>query len=527
MNYLNTKSWNIPSVRPKLLISLLIIFLCGYITNCERPTSPTRDNSPPNTTLANIPVENDILFALLTLHWDGEDADGFIAGYQYRYITYHLYPYDSGGQCPEDSVIKVMEIVDKDTLFSDWCIKDSVVQEWTDTDQSSLTIAFESSDSLNYQIFQVRAVDNFGDTDPTPAEKVFFTFKTIPPETEILTPGINKDFFAIDQITDWWQGIQLVFTARDEDGEVVEYAWRVDNGEWNWTSDTTIFITPNYFNPLEGQHTIGVTSRDNTNILDMTEDTVSVNLFKPVFDKRILIVDETQENNFPPPMDFSDADVDNFYSEIFEPDSVWDFNINGMPPKDILGQYQLIIWHADSYFTNESNVHQLPQHIDEITDYLNVGGDLIMVGWRILKSFAVDEAFPKTFSEGSFIHDYLHIEQADESAPIPDFTSAEGYGQFSNIRVDSIKLSESFITSNPIIGLLYVNVIPQYGGFTDVIYRYKNDDVIGIPTFRGYPCGLRYYGTSFNTIVLGFPMFFINEEDAYNMGAEMLQSLGY
>lgn len=478
------------------LVGLLALATAGAAAlNCERPTKPPFPNKPPNTTVANVPVDNDTLFALVTLHWDGEDYDGYIAGYQYRYITHHLFK------------------------------GDSVVQPWKSTPLTSLTIAFESSDSLNYQRFQVRAVDNSGDVDPTPAEKRFYTYRTIVPKTHIAYPSDGQQFFAIDHVTDWWQGIRLTYQAKDEDGEVVEYAWAVDDGDWNWTQDTTVYITPEYFSSLSGEHMLRVTSRDNTNLVDPVGDTVVVKLIQPTFEKRILIIDETDETKFPPGVHFTDAQVDSFYARIFGTQDQWDFLANGMPPKELLGQYKLLIWHADNLYTYDRDVHQLPAHIDDVMDYLNVGGDFIMSGWRILKSFAYQEPFPKTFEEGTFIHDYLHIIQADETPLVPaDFTGAKGSSGFSDIAVDSVKLREAF----PFLGKLsQINVMPRRAGFTDVIYRYTNDDLTGLPTFRGLPCGLRYYGTSFNAVVLGFPMFFIRDADAERMGKEILQSLGY
>lgn len=483
----------------KFIIIAMILISFIYIISCERKTSPANPNLAPNTTLANIPVEGDTLFALVKLHWDGEDDDGFISGYQYRYITHHL------------------------------LIGDSMIHDWLNTKETSVIIPFESSDLLNYQRFQVRAVDNVGDVDFTPAERRFYTVQTIFPTTEIVFPQNKQQFFAIEQTTDWWQGVQLTFTASDQDGEVVEYAWTVDKAEWNWTKDTTIYITPDHFNPLDGQHTLRVTSRDNTNLVDPVGDSVIVILFKPSFAKDMLIIDETVEAKFPFGMGFKDEEVDSFYADIFGTGEMWDFGKKGMPSKEVLGQYKLIIWHADNLYTFEGDVHQLPAHIIDIMDYLNVGGDLIMSGWRILKSFAVSEPFPKSFVEGTFIHDYLHILQADESAPLPDFNGAYSSDtlRFSDISVDSIKLSESFLTTVPVIGLQYVNVMPRRAGFTDVIYRYRNDDIKGMPKFRGYPCGLRYYGTSFDAIVLGFPMFFIRKDHAQRMASEMLRSLGY
>lgn len=487
----------------KLLSTLLtpshFLVVSIFLFSCGRATSPANPNLPPNTTLANIPVESDTLFALQTLHWDGEDDDGFIAKFQYRYTTFHLF----GG--------------------------DSVVQEWQETTETSLTIAFESSDELNFQIFQVRAVDNAGNIDPTPAEKRFFTVKTVFPETEILTPVNNQKLFVIEQTTDWWLGIQLSFTAKDEDGEVVEYAWIVDRGDTTWTQDTTLYVPPDRFDlPLAGNHTIRVTSRDNTNLIDPIGDSVTVALVQPSFSRNILIIDETDETNFPfgvfpsgTSAQARDDSVDNFYAEIFGTSTTWDYKSRGVPPLDTLGQYGLLIWHADD--SPSSVPHALPQHLAVIMDYLNVGGDFIMSGWRILKSFAWNENFPFAFPGGNFVHDYLHINSADETPLVPsDFTHGEGFGGFSTIRVDSTKLA-----GFPFFGkLAQVNIVLQRGGFTQVIHGYQNE-LQGLTWPRGNPVGLRYFGTSFDAVIFGLPMFFIKKEDAQILASEILQSLGY
>lgn len=455
---------------------------------CDTPTSPPNENNPPNTTLANIPVEFDTLFALTTLHWDGEDDDGYVARYEYRYTTRHLFA------------------------------GDSVTTEWQETDQTSLTIAFESSDDMNEQVFQVRAVDNAGAVDPTPAAKRFYTRKTIFPETEIVAPSRGQTFFVLEATTDWWQGIPLTFTARDADGAVVEYGWAVDDGEWQWGRDTTLFIPPSAFDRLEGEHVLRVTSRDNTNLVDPVGDSLTIRLIRPTHEKRILIVDETLERSFPFGVSATDADVDAFYAELFGTTNEWDYSRRGMPPKDTLGQYQLVIWHADNSYS--SDPHELPLHVEAIKDYLDTGGDLIMSGWRILKSFAPRESFPLGFAEGTFIHDYLHINEADETPLGNDFDRAQGVGEFSDVRVDSAKLANAF----PYYGRLgQVNVIPARGGFTKVIYAYDGN----LPAYRGMAVGLRYYGTSFDAAVFGFPIYFLEPEDARTLAAEVLESLGY
>lgn len=481
---------------PRLLLGCFGLVLLGVVvSSCDMlATEPPSDNDPPNTTLANVPVEGDTLFALLTLHWDGEDNDGFVAGYEYRYVTKYVFQ------------------------------GDSVATDWEETDQTSLTIAFNSNDDLNEQVFQVRAVDNEGAADPEPAEKRFYTRKTIFPETEIAAPAEGEQYFYLDQTSDWWEGVPLTFTANDEDGEVVEYGWAVDDDDWTWTTDTTLFVGPEHFGG-EGEHTLRVAARDNTNLLDPEPAEVTVQLIRPQFDREILIIDETLEEEFPSQYETTDEEVDAFYADIFGTDDSWDYGENGLPPKDVLGRYRLVVWHADNNFSLAGNAHKLPEHIDEVSDYMNVGGDLIMSGWRMLKSFAPADDFPRAFEPGSFVNDYLHIQAANETdITIPgDFIGATGVGDaFTDVAVDSTKLDDAF----PYFGwLAQINVIPERAGFTDVIYSYQSRGEQ--PLFRGSAVGLRYYGTSFDAVVLGFPILFLEEDDARTLADEVLTSLGY
>ncbi len=484
-----------------LFSAFTLVMLILFIISCERKTSPADPNEYPNTSMANIPRDNDTtkLFALLTLHWDGEDFDGFISGYEYRYKTYRK------------------------------SIGDSIVQDWKFTDQTSLTIPFLSDDSVeNKQVFEIRAIDDQGDADPTPATKNFYTYRTDFPITEILYPIQNRTYFVVEQLTDWWGGIELEFKAYDPDidkgGGITEYGWAVDGGDTTWTKDTAVVIIPDKFQqPLVGEHKITVTSRDNTNLIDPIGATVTIKLVSPAGGKNILIIDATTETNFPGGLTnkATDAQVDAFYSEIFPNSDQWDLRQRGFPPVDSIGQYKLVVWHSDDLpFTQP---HVIANYTDQIKDYLNVGGNIIIGGWRILKSFAWTQNFPITFPPESFVNEYLHIVSVDESSFEGDMTYADGLqGLYSSIRVDSVKMA-----GFPYFGKLsHVNLISLPAGFTDGIYFYQNPPNSQYFEFRGKTIGLRYYGTAFQSVVLGFPMYFLKLEDAKVMAQEILAQMG-
>jgi len=469
------------------------VYICAVLllfSSCFKPTSPERENMPPNTTLANVPKDGDTLFALATLHWDGEDYDGYVVKYQYRYITYHL------------------------------IIGDSIIKDWEETDKTSLTIAFESSDEINMQKFQVRAVDNDGAVDPTPAEKIFYTRKAIPPSTKISFPLENQQFFVIDNTTDWWQGIPLTFKGKDQDGEIVEYAWSVDGGQWHWTKDTATYIKPNDFKPpLEGQHTIKVISRDNTNLIDPIGDSVKIKLIKPKFDREILIVDNTDERNFPSGIKANDDSTDNFYTRVFETTDQIDISKGETITRDVIGRYKLIVWHADDKPTIKPK--EIVQYADTLKDYLSVGGNLLVSGWRIMRSFAWRQNFPAFFEPTSFVHEYLHVMSVDETSIIGDFTLASGIGLFNNIAVDSAKLATTF----PYYGKLgEIDLFLQRAGFARPIYTYQNSKDSQFWYYRGRVIGIAYYGTIYNVAVLGFPLYFMSENDVKIFARNLLNS---
>lgn len=498
------------------------LLVCGMLlmglTACEFDlfeTSPPNENVAPNTTMANIPQEGDTLFALVTLFWDGEDDDGYIDHYRYRYTTHYL----SEGQ-------------DIDAVSADSIVNHA----WVETTATSVQIAFDSPADYNYQIVEVMAVDNSGNMDETPATKTFFTYPTSFPETKILYPVTEKQaMYAKSFIDEWWSGVKLTFTASDADGKVVEYAWAVDDGEFTWTEDTTVYIHPDNFVPLEGEHTLRVISRDNTNLVDPIGDTKVIKIYEPDFTKDILILDETREDGTLPNNGWiTDATVDSFYFENFggmrgDLDiTQWDYNLRGLPSIKRLKSYKAIIWHSDNYAESPGILN------DEelIKEYLHMGGKLFISGHRVLWNY-FDASFrdgfgalnpPWSFKAGGtqdFVFTYLHIKTLDISGIVGNMNEIEGLREFSGtLRPDSTKMNSVWPSEGK---LGHIATFREMGGFTVPIFNYHGDD----ERVEGLPCGLRYYGSVFDVIFLGFPLWHIEGEDAKRVGDAVLQSFGF
>ena len=60
-----------------------------------------------------------------------------------------------------------------------------------------------------------------------------------------------------------------------------------------------------------------------------------------------------------------------------------------------------------------------------------------------------------------------------------------------------------------------------------MIYRYICAENTQLGIYRSSAVGLRYYGTVFDAIVLGFPIYFIEEDDAQIMATEMISTRLY
>lgn len=493
-------------MRTRTIIFGLFILVMGIWSCRTKDITQPNENMPPTTTLANIPVDGDTVFALARIEWDGGDDDGYIIGYEWKYTTTYL---SSGEQ---------------------------VELDWQFTEETSLTIAFNSGDPTgNQQEFQVRSIDNSEVADPTPAVKTFFTLPTAAPEIDIVTPTDELDFFALQQVTDWFLGIPLTYTGNDLDefGQITEWGWSVDGNEYHWTTDTTLYIDPaDIPAPFYGAHEIGVIARDNTNILS-EEAKVTINLIQPTFEKDILIIDETVEEFFPPSARTTDAHVDSFYAELFGVPNIeedhWDYEYhelrgNPLPSLEKIGQYKMILWHADNQPSGGAP-HKLALHEDLFKNYMSIGGDFFMSGWRILKSFAWGKAFPTDFEEDSFVGEYLHILRANESPVyLGDFVGGYGiYEGFTDIYADSSKL-EGYPYNNMMV---QVNTIEIAGGFTDILYRYIAPPDSPFRDYAGQPVGLLYSGTVFDAVILGFPVYFLRHQDAVTMTDKILQLLSY
>jgi hypothetical protein len=524
-------------------------------------TGEKRDaNVAPNVQLAdNVPIQADTLDrSLAQLYWDGGDPDGFITGYEYRIFTQYCNP-----ECEPFSY--------RDTsagTWEGWTPEGNVdnATGWVSTDAISDSITFDSQAQLNRQLFQVRAIDDnrVRSVPDERSSRYFYTPNSSPPVVTIAQPTADAQRFGLRSVNDWWKGILLTYDGeftgigegRNESKEIVEFGWRVDDAqEWNWTPDTSAVIGPNALmqtRSLYGEHTIHLTARDNTGLVShegdgMGTDSVTFRIVEPTFTTNpsgaadLLIVDETDESAGGGASisrtGFNDSDVDSLYRAAFTLDGQdlsveqWDYQSRGgAPSREELAGYRAVLWHADDY----AAVQNLPNHVEALKGYMEVGGDFMMSGARLLPALAnvslggEGGGVATTLGKNSFLRKYLHVQKAKSTnrlSDASDFGGAIGLGSFSTGTRAKAKIPNTTIfrsRSAGRVGLTQIG-ITRPAPFSEGIYAYQNLDPES--GWGGERVGVRYYGTVFDTIALGFPMWYMRDEDMIAMGQDMLRSL--
>ncbi len=469
----------------RLLIAALP--LLWLIVGCQGDDNLS-PNLAPETSLANVPVANtpeNPYLAVLTLSWDGGDSDGYVVGYEYKWTTHHLIQ------------------------------GDSLVNDWQFITKAESTFAFESSDSVNLQAFLVRARDNDGAVDPTPASLSFYTARVMAPETYILAPDSGSTLFILSTETDSWRGIVFSYSGDDPDGDVAAYSWQIDERDWSdWTDINAVTLVKGDFpEPVVGPHTFKVRARDNTLVEDPTPAEIQFYLVEPSFAKNLLVVDETKDGTGSTENP-TDEEVDDFYAAALGGHSYdsWDYASEGPPPVELLGEYRLVLWHSDD------SSPDLAEDPSSLAAYLDIGGKLIMGGKKILRTMAGNTS--GAFVQGDFAMDYLHIKEFDHEGGTM-WVGGDGTGdwEWATVRPDTAKLR-----SNRRGNLNEVDAFDPSTVFAHpiLLFNHFRED----STYHSRPCALFYDGTTYDAAYFGFPLYYTQADQTRDLLDDLIRRMG-
>ena len=192
----------------------------------------------------------------------------------------------------------------------------------------------------------------------------------------------------------------------------------------------------------------------------------------------------------------------------------------------------MVVWIKDHFAT----VPYFAEESRNLEAYLHAGGKLVMIGSNIMQSF-MDESYyliapcepcivyPAKFSSSGwnwFMNEILHVNFGYIGDLIGNFNSADGINGYSGIqlRPDTTKIANIWPQYNK---LSNVDVIIEPGGFTVPILKLNSDD----DYVDQEACGVRYYGSGFDVIYIGAPIWHMQSEDAKILGDKILEDMGF
>lgn len=193
-------------MRAFIRLALPLVALAGLAYGCGVKGTLRPDLAPETTLFVNGAV--DTVNHVVKLYWFGTDADGTVSGYEIRF---------KNPVAPAETA-------------------------WVSTTRTDSVFTVPAPSGFVAPVFEVRAVDNSGQKDPTPARQDF-RFSNLPPEVTLtLQPGATDTTFA--SVTVSWNALDP-----DGDGNRMQFRVWLDGNEANpeLTSARTLTVPTTKF----------------------------------------------------------------------------------------------------------------------------------------------------------------------------------------------------------------------------------------------------------------------------------------
>ncbi|MDH4211343.1 MAG: T9SS type A sorting domain-containing protein, partial [candidate division WOR-3 bacterium] len=139
--------------------------------------------------------------------------------------------------------------------------------------------------------------------------------------------------------------------------------------------------------------------------------------------------------------------------------------------------------------------------------------------WRPTANLEGQTTYPFSFSSGDFMYDYFHIANIAVTAVTDSFQAADGLLAYPSLEVDPAKVP--FATWNGV--LRYIEAVtPASGGETIYTMDMRNNT----SPHQGSPCAVRYLGNDFKIVFFGFPIYFMDQDDARLAAQKVMSDFG-
>ncbi len=270
----------------RIFFLLLVLVVLAVSWSCKNDAGTHVPNYSPIVRLSNVPPTSDTVVSKTprdSLYWVGDDGDGFVVGYRYRWTINNL----SGDNSFKPYIYLINIIIQTKALIAD--VQDpsvipAVYHYFSTLDRlqldpssyatlnrgDSIIVAgvkvhasnadsvrdpatgkrvpntnpvhlnptkgnfiFESPDSINLHTFEVQAIDDQGAVSDIPARISFYTIggAALDP-IPIISSGPADTVFVLRNRTASFPGIPFGFSSVDPNSPYREYSWVVDKDQW-------------------------------------------------------------------------------------------------------------------------------------------------------------------------------------------------------------------------------------------------------------------------------------------------------
>lgn len=355
---------------------------CGDITG--NMSGEKRANIPPIVEFANVPAHQDTFSFAPVIYWKGSDKDGFVEYFEYA------------------DIIDSTALADPD-YFIDFIPEES----WVRTGMTANTIyLLTESGQITEHVFYLKCVDD----QDTESEVIYRTFYRTnePPNVPLIkwfedndehyssSQMLEDTLYVLDEVTTTWPGLGFTWKSSDPDDRdlyaiPLEYKYYLEkvphDTVWRWVSQTWTANQDLTITGLDaGHYTLTVWARDDGFELSTRPASITFDVFKPSFEKSILLLDCTKWNGRGHQNRGGDVvpghQIGDVYKELVSEVSTnypdWEYrhfpdDIDTLN-KSFLGQYRLIIWFSENHTSSGAAFES------DMRKYVNVGGRLWVLG---------------------------------------------------------------------------------------------------------------------------------------------------
>ena len=187
---------------------------------------------------------------------------------------------------------------------------------------------------------------------------------------------------------------------------------------------------------------------------------------------------------------------------------VWqDVNAGRKVSLGLLSRYHSTLW-----ITNTANFEvQGNDLFQAVSEFIANGGNVLFAGFNPMKFWTNGTTYPVKLSDSSLFHQLFKADSVDRKAQCLMFRANAVATGYDTLNVDIQKYSDK---NYP--GQIFNVEVFSPGPEARVIYRLdsKYDSTSSLGKMKHHPLGLEYMGAGFKSILLSFPLYYLDTNDA-------------